>query len=172
MDYIVHGVTKSQTQLSDFHLHSTIFSSHKVRNRSKLSFSLCPCWGTLSHEVEKPAPAAATLWPRWEVPGLFEDGKTARWREAMFLMPLVRSWASPETAYLWLVLISSRRATSIKLNYSSLLFKYLVPWTQWRITNWHTWIPTTSWEKAQDDVLSDCNLGYQKLHAEDSRSII
>ena len=108
-DYIVHGVTKSQTRLSDFHFLSTIFSSCKMRNRSKLSFSLCPsCWGTRSHAGGKLAPAAATLWPRWEVPGLFEDGKTARWREAMFLMPPVRSRASPETAYLWLVLISNR----------------------------------------------------------------
>ena len=76
-----------------------------------------------------------------------EDGEAARWREAMSLRPPVRSWASPETAYLWLVLISNRRATWIKLNYSSLLFKYLVPWTQWRITNWYTSIPTTSWDE-------------------------
>ena len=147
---IVRGVTKIQTWLSDFHSHflRPIFSPSRRRNRNKFSFSWCPsCWGTLSHKVGKLAPAAATLWPRQEVPGLFEDGEIARWREAMLLRPPVRSWASPETAYLWLVLISNRRATLIKLNYSSLLFKYLVPWTQWRITNWYTSIPTTSWDE-------------------------
>ena len=28
MDYAAHGVTKSQTQLSDFHLHSVIFVTY------------------------------------------------------------------------------------------------------------------------------------------------
>ena len=35
MDYIVHGVTKSRTQLSDFHFHATTKTQHRQINLKK-----------------------------------------------------------------------------------------------------------------------------------------
>ena len=66
MDYIVHGVAKSRTQLSDFHFQICSYIPHFYVS---LDWTSAPAYDTHTATWRRPNPVLSTMRRQWEAPG-------------------------------------------------------------------------------------------------------